>query len=356
MRHLLRSIDAALFPGRLMILRELVVAFLAFNALTRLALTAFNGDSSFFLPWRLLPAMAIGAVFDLGAVTCVLAPLAALLAWWPERYPGTLKMILAPMVLLFSGTLVFVGASELVFWNEFASRFNFIAVDYLVYTNEVIGNIRESYNMPVLLSLVGVASVLLWWAIFRRVAPRVAAPQATLGARSRAVALWVLAPFLAFAALDAHYKEFSNDAQLNELAGDGYFDFFHAYRANELDYERFYLTLPQDRAARVLAGQLGGAPQRQVTGRGPEKRLNVVLISVEALSADFMAAFGNREGLTPRLDALAREALTLSYPPTPGYSIVKRPDNGGLFSLGEVFRERVRAAIPLRRLRLLRQH
>jgi len=86
MRHLLRSIDAALFPGRLVILRELVVAFLAFNALTRLALTAFNGDSSFFLPWRLLPAMAIGAVFDLGAVTCVLAPLAALLAWWPERY------------------------------------------------------------------------------------------------------------------------------------------------------------------------------------------------------------------------------------------------------------------------------
>jgi len=96
-----------------------------------------------------------------------------------------------------------------------------------------------------------------------------------------------------------------------------------------------------------------------VTGRGPEKRLNVVLISVEALSADFMAAFGNREGLTPRLDALAREgllftrlyatgtrtargleALTLSYPPTPGYSIVKRPDNGGLFSLGEVFREK----------------
>ncbi|WP_141104292.1 LTA synthase family protein, partial [Noviherbaspirillum denitrificans] len=31
------------------------------------------------------------------------------------------------------------------------------------------------------------------------------------------------------------------------------------------------------------------------------------------------------------------EALTLSLPPTPGQSIVKRPDNGNLFSLGSVF-------------------
>src|SRR5262245_1716407 len=190
MRRFLRSLDALFFPGRLVILREIVVAFVAFNALTRLVLAVFNGDASFFLPWRLLPAMVVGAVFDLGAVTFVVAPLAALLAWWPERWPRALKLILAPMVLVFSGVLVFVGASELVFWNEFASRFNFIAVDYLVYTNEVIGNIRESYNMPLLLSLVAAVSLLLWWAIFRRVAPRVATPQASPGVRSRAVGLW----------------------------------------------------------------------------------------------------------------------------------------------------------------------
>jgi len=34
------------------------------------------------------------------------------------------------------------------------------------------------------------------------------------------------------------------------------------------------------------------------------------------------------------------EALTLSAPPIPGHSIVKRPDNDRLFSLGEVFRQR----------------
>ena len=369
MPRLLRSIDSVLFPSRVAILRDLLLVFLAFNALTRLALAVWNGEPSLFLPWRILPAMAIGAVFDLGAAAFVAPFAAALLAWWPEGRPGSLRALLAPATLLVCGVMVFVGASELVFWNEFASRFNFIAVDYLVYTNEVIGNIRESYNMPLLLSLVVAATVLLWWPVFRRVSARVAAPAATLRSRSLAVALWTLAPLLAYAALDARYKEFSPHAQLNEIAGDGYYDFFHAYRANEIDYERFYRTLPLDRAWRVLAAQLDRpapsaatpAPpfERDIAGRAPEKRLNVVLISVEALSADFMASFGNREGLTPRLDALARdgllftrlyatgtrtvrglEALTLSFPPTPGYSIVKRPDNEGLFSLGEVFREK----------------
>jgi len=369
MQRFLRSADAVLFPSRLAILRVLLVAFLAVNALTRLALAAYNGEPSLFLPWRILPAMAIGAVFDLGAAAFVALPFAALLAWWPERRSASLRVVLALILLLLCGVMAFVGASELVFWNEFASRFNFIAVDYLVYTNEVIGNIRESYNMPLLLSLVGIAALLLWWVIVRRVSPLVSAPAAGLGARSRAVAPWVIAPFVAFGVLDARYKEFSNDAQLNELAGDGYYDFFHAFRANEIDYERFYRTLPPERAGRILAAELegvrrqGGDPkppfERDIVGRGPEKRLNVVLISVEALSADFLGAFGNREGLTPRLDQLAREgllftrlyatgtrtargleALTLSYPPTPGYSIVKRPDNAGLFSLGAVFKDK----------------
>src|SRR5206468_8106587 len=137
------------------------------------------------------------------------------------------------------GLLAFVAAAELTFWNEFASRFNFIAVDYLIYTNEVIGNIRESYNMPLLLSLVTIVSLALWWVILRRMGPLVSVPPGGIGVRSRAVALWMLAPLVAFGALDARYKEFSADAQLNALAGNGYYDFWHAFRTNEIDYERF---------------------------------------------------------------------------------------------------------------------
>jgi phosphoglycerol transferase MdoB-like AlkP superfamily enzyme len=82
-----------------------------------------------------------------------------------------------------------------------------------------------------------------------------------------------------------------------------------------------------------------------------------VLVSIESFSAEFMQAFGNRQALTLNMDKLAREgllftkmyatgtrtvrgleALTLSVPPTPGHSIVKRPHNDHLFTVGEVFK------------------
>src|SRR5260221_7464057 len=154
-----RSIEAWLFPSRLAALGVLLLAFLAFNALVRVALAVFNGGRSFFLPWRIVPALLIGALFDLGAATFLLAPFAVLLAWWPARYPAALKIVLALALLPLCGLVVLVGAAELVFWNEFASRFNFIAVDYLIYTNEVIGNIRESYNMPLRFSPLAVGAL-----------------------------------------------------------------------------------------------------------------------------------------------------------------------------------------------------
>ena len=64
----------------------------------------------------------------------------------PQRWPLRAKRILAVFAL--SAFLLFVAISEFVFWNEFGARYNFVAVDYLIYTNEVIGNIRESYSLP----------------------------------------------------------------------------------------------------------------------------------------------------------------------------------------------------------------
>jgi phosphoglycerol transferase MdoB-like AlkP superfamily enzyme len=72
-----------------------------------------------------------------------------------------------------------------------------------------------------------------------------------------------------------------------------------------------------------------------------------------------MRAFGDTNNITPYLDSLKShslffnnlyasgnrtvrglEALSLSIPPTPGQSIIKRPDNANMFSLGSVFRSR----------------
>ncbi|MDZ5459225.1 LTA synthase family protein [Azohydromonas lata] len=354
------------FPQRLKPLVPLVLGFMLFNALVRLGLLAFNGQWSLVLPWRLLPILGIGALFDLGVATFFLPPLGWLLLAWPARRTRGLRWTLLALLLPLCVLAVFVAASEFTFWNEFASRFNFIAVDYLVYTNEVLGNIRESYNMPLLLSAVGAVALTLWVLLMRRLSRPQLWSDFALSWRRRAVAALALAaaPVLAYVSLDARYKEFSEDAQANELAGNGYFDFWHAFWHNEIDYERFYSTVPDAQAAATLSRTLGSPSaanpfDRDVEHQRPEKRLNVVLVSVESLSASFLGSFGNQEGLTPHLDRLAKdgllftrlyatgtrtvrglEALSLSVPPTPGHSIVKRPDNGDLFTVGEVFKSK----------------
>ena len=55
------------------------------------------------------------------------------------------RVTLYAVLFLYLFGLLFNCIGEYCFWNEFGVRYNFIAVDYLVYTNEVIGNIFESY-------------------------------------------------------------------------------------------------------------------------------------------------------------------------------------------------------------------
>ncbi len=364
--RLFATIDRTLFPGRFRALRVVLAGFVLWNAVVRVGLALYERDLALLVPWRLVPALLIGLVFDAGVATFVLAPLALILWAWPARLEGRVRHLVTALLLPLAAMWAFIGGSELVFWNEFTSRFNFIAVDYLVYTNEVIGNIRESYDLPLALAAVAAVTLALWALLARAAWRTLSVPQAA-GAPRRAAGAWVVLALAAYLGLDARLAEFSSDGRANELAANGWFSFGHAFWRNEIDYDRFYATLPAERASAALAAELAPAPadgsprpyERDVRGEGPERKLNVVLVSVESLSAEFLGVFGNEARLTPNLDRLASEgllftrlyatgtrtvrgleALTLSMPPTPGHSIVKRPDNGGLFTAGEVFREK----------------
>ena len=56
------------------------------------------------------------------------------------------RIVLFILFFLISFILLLNAGAEITFWDEFSVRFNFIAVDYLIYTTEVLGNIWESYN------------------------------------------------------------------------------------------------------------------------------------------------------------------------------------------------------------------
>ena len=101
------------------------------------------------------------------------------------------------------------------------------------------------------------------------------------------------------------------------------------------------------------------ALERQIVGDTTEVHRNVLLISVESLSAEYLTMYGNTDNRTPFLDSLANnslfftnlyatgnrtvrglEALTLCIPPTPGESVVKRKDNKDKFTTGSVFKSK----------------
>ncbi len=265
--------------------------------------------------------------------------------------------------------LLFASVAEWFFWAEFASRFNFIAVDYLVYTREVVQNIWESYPVPALLVAIGIASLAIWAPLRRTLSAGFAAPSRLRDRVIPGLALIAL-PVLAFFAVNAGNARISKNRYANQLAENGLYDLFSAFRHNQIDYEPFYAGRDLDESFRRMRRLLAEPDvrftrddprslEREVVRTGEEHRKNVVLIVVESLSASFMASFGNEKELTPRLDALAKdslfftrlyatgtrtvrglEAVSLSVPPTPGNSIVRRPNNGGLFNIGTPFRER----------------
>ena len=265
--------------------------------------------------------------------------------------------------------LLFNAVSEWFFWDEFSVRYNFIAVDYLIYTNEVMGNIQESYPIPLIVSILLVVTSVIFYLIRPTLQKSVYAPSTFL---SRS---WIALVLLSFTVLNhffvkADWRKFSNNEYVNELAGNGIFQFGNAFLNNELDFFKFYKTLPDKEAFAIVRAGLASSLatftsndefniERQITYSEPEVKHNVVLISVESYSADFMKAFGGTENITPYLDSLATkglffkqlyasgtrtvrglESLSLGLPPSSGQSIVKRPNNENLFSLGSVFKSK----------------
>ncbi len=346
--------------------------FLAIASLTRLALTLFTGLDK--TPLSLWPGLFLrGFGFDLAVLAWLLAPMLLWAALWPTRWRDTRWQggIRLAIFFLLAAILLFGALSEWTFWEEFATRFNFIAVDYLIYTHEVIGNIVESYPVAALLAGVAALAALLTWQ-FRGPLRAAASPQPGARRRWLYAALACALPWSATRLTDIDQMQFSGNAYANELAGNGLMTFAAAFQRNELDYSRFYATLPTAQASHIL-GELGVERALRSQGLNPDmdasaafdpKRVpfkraprNVVLISVESLSASFLGSFGNRDGLTPRLDALARdgmlftqlyatgtrtvrglEALSIGIPPIPGQSVVRRPDNEHLASIGEILR------------------
>lgn len=324
-------------------------------------------------PGSLFAAIVVGVIQDLVYASYVAVPVLLYLVLVPQRLFASRIQRIASWIffLCFWWVVLFQAVSEWIFWDEFGVRFNFIAVDYLVYTTEVIDNIVQSYPIGAIVATIAACALLIntlycrtsiyreWLKSESRFRPRLSAAVAVLA--------W---PALATALISqSDFPEFENQYD-SEISKNGQYSFFAAFRNNELPYRDFYVTEPDQQAVnrvrdmvsekRSLFIRRSENPVRRTIASGHDPiRPNIIQITVESLDAEFLRRFGNTQGLTPRLDSLMNEslvftnfmatgtrtvrgmeALALSVPPTPGTSIIKRPNNDHLFTIGTVFRDR----------------
>jgi phosphoglycerol transferase MdoB-like AlkP superfamily enzyme len=314
----------------------------------------------------------MGLFFDL-LVLCYIAliPL-AYYTFIPSKFFNSRKQQIVNRIFyfLFLFIIIFSCFSEVVFWDEFQTRFNFIAVDYLIYTTEVIANIIESYPIFLLVSAVIAIAAVIFFCTYKKI---IIQKQENFFCRVKNFIIFCTALVVAFFAVDSSkLSRISPNNYVNEISSNGIYQLFSAYRNNQIDYDQLYASEDLGSAINNLRKLiLAQEPQskflndedisRQIAQpkKGDEKKYNVIFVSIESLSAEFLAHFGSTENITPNLDKFADEgllftklkstgtrtvrgleALTLGVPPTPGNSIVRRPKNENLFNLTSPLKDR----------------
>lgn len=327
-----------------------------------------NVDLNLF---RFFQIYLFGMFYDLVAISYFIIPFVFYLLVVPNKiFRSHIHRKISYVFFIISiGILVFSGIGEWFFWEEFSVRYNFIAVDYLVYTHEVISNIRQSYPMPIIILGMLALSAGIFFIVRKQFDKSINSESRFVSRLTISLILWML-PLLAFYTIDKTTAEIKDNSYSNELAHNGIYQVFSAFRNNELDYKTFYQSR-DDKEAFTHLRELIKTPnskflsedvfdvRREISYPGNDKNYNVMMITVESLSASFFTQFGGEANITPHMDTIAKkslnftnfyatgtrtvrgmEALTTSLPPTPGYSIVKRPKNENMFTLGNVLRDK----------------
>lgn len=364
-------------PKRFALLKSYLLIFIFGSFLIRLLFFIWNFkeiDVSFL---TILKTFGIGFFFDIGTASLFAIPYVLYLLIFPKKFNGSLFDRILTISTFSIGLVIFLFSflAEITFWEEFKRRFNFIAVDYLVYTNEVTKNINESYPIALLVTAILVTVLILVLVTKKRgVFKNTFKNQDDFKVRlTPSFAIVMIALFFGIFITNEQAEQFDNRYN-NELAKTGVYSFFAAFRNNELSYTEFYSTIEVDSAFREVKRNLqqgnnqylkpnDNSIYREIKHSDSLKvaiKPNVIFICIESLNAIYLNHFGSdgtEMTFTPNLDNLAdkgilftnlyatgtrtvrgMEAITLSIPPTPGRSIVKRDDNQGLFTIGEIFK------------------
>lgn len=242
-----------------------------------------------------VPGVVRAAVLMAGTAIDLLAGLTAALPWllllslfrvrWMQR-PQVQHAIVAAA----GAVLAFEACVQYFFFEGYSGRYNHLALDYLLYPDEVLGNIFASYDVPLFVGLAIVAGMAL--ALVTASWPRAVVDEWDLRDRLKGLALTGGLAVIACSAWLIVPDSVVGGRVANELAINGWAQRVRAYLTAHLDYEAYYAMLRADDAAahlRRLVSQpsvSGGLlrhfePQRH----GSDGPLDVVVIIEESFGS-----------------------------------------------------------------------
>ncbi|MCE9593659.1 MAG: sulfatase-like hydrolase/transferase [Planctomycetes bacterium] len=347
----------------------IVVPALLFATVLRCVLHArFATERS---PVVLASELSFGVLLDVLVALVFAAPLLAVLFAFPLRFLAKTWVRATLFTSLYAG-LVFHAFVQLFFFEEFSARFNHIALDYVLFPGEVVGNIWESYDVPLYVGLALAVGGLTAAAMIRDTREIDFAPPKL--ARRIASAFGVLVVgALAVVVLAWMPLNLASDRVQGELTSNGTLQLARAYFTGSLSFDQYYRTLPLADARRRAATVLGFdaptdaelalpagafAPRRTATKTTP-RDWNVLVVLEESLGSEFVGTLGAERGYTPELDRWAREGTLLtqliatgnrtvrglesvlsSFVPLPGDAIAKRHKSENVATLARFFAAR----------------
>ena len=291
------------------------LAFLFIEACVRVQLAIAEWSNLDHGVFSLIQTMVMGLIPDIAAFLYIVPFLLVIQFFVPRRIDEKKsgRIVQGTLYAIFLLIMLFTAVSQWLFWEELTSRFNFIAVDYLVYMDEVVGNITESYNVGMTISSLVVVALLGGIAYSRYVTVSM---NNRVGIKQKMGLLigGILLCSCSFFAVSEDTSEVFDNNYENEISKNGIFSLFSAFKNNELSYDQFYTTNDKVDALTQLKGHLQAdgyaftddGITRHISAAGKEIRPNIVLITVESLSADYLGVFGNTEELTPNLDKLSK--------------------------------------------------
>ncbi len=358
-----------------------LLLFLSLSIISRFILLGYSFGEVDLDFVSLMKTVSVAVIYDLSGATYFIIPFVLYTLVVPRKFFNTKihKTIYIILYTIAVGLVVFNVFGEWFFWDEFKVRYNFIAVDYLVYTSEVLNNIWESYPMHYLIA----ANIIITFGVMFFIMKKkllIFTTDVSLPFMSkvyRTLALWTI-PILSILFLDLSVANVSPNQYNKELSKNGIYALFAAFRSSELDYNLFYKTNDNDANFKLLKSKLatensqyiGQHPydiKRKISATGSEKPHNVIFITIESLSYYYLTGnknkyrdiHGGNKDITPYLDQLTNEsvffsnlyangtrtvrgieALTTAQPPSPGRSIVKKPSCENMFTIGQVFAEK----------------